>query len=250
MINKKTLGSIPLVLPGMEEYAVPLPSSEKVEKKRTPRDLYNLRLLERLESADIYGFPKLKPWTPSCISKPIAFHEARAYYRKHHSLSGYFVHFFINDEFFDCIRKNPERYLAMFKSADFIIAPDFSTYRNYPFPILVKNVYDNLLLASYFQCNGCNIVANAVWSLPIYYDLTFKGQPTGGAICVSSKSLNLRDKKGVCHWLHGYSETIKRLAPESVIRIGKIIPGEEKIFANPIRREVSNPYIERRRNGR
>lgn len=249
---KKTyqLMSISSVLPGMEEYAVPPSASEKETKRKGRRDLYNLRLLEGLEAADIHGFPKLKSWTPSFISKPMAFHEARNYYRKHHSLKGYFVHFFINDEKFECIRRNPDRYLAMLKSADFIIAPDFSTYRNYPLPVLLKNAFDNLLLAAYFQRKGCNVIANVIWASPIFYHLTFSGQPVGGTICVSSNSLDVRDKKGIQHWLHGYAEAIKRLNPKKVIRIGKIIPGEEKIFADPIRRDVINPYIERMRHGR
>lgn len=137
----------------------------------------------------------------------------------------------------------------MMKSADFIIAPDFSTYRNYPLPVLMKNAFDNMLLAAYFQRNGCNVVANVIWTCPMFYNLTFSGQPTGGAICVSSNSLDLRDKKGIQHWLHGYAEAIRRLNPAKILRIGKIIPGEDKIFANPIRREVMNPYVERMRHG-
>lgn len=245
---------VPLVLPGLEEYAVPLPSPEKTsakEKKRNSyRDLYNLRLLKGLCAAELYGFPLLKPWSPRVVSKPLAFHEARAYYRKRKTLKGYFVHFYINDAQFECVRKRPEAYLAMLKSADFIIAPDFSTYRNFPFPVLVKNAFDNLLLAAYFQREGCNVVANVIWARPTFYDLTFSGQPVGGTICISSNSLDLRDKKGIQLWLHGYREAIKRLNPSQVIRIGKVIPGEEEIFANPIRREVINPYVEWMRNGR
>lgn len=246
--------TIDLVLPGMEEYAVPLPSvekdSNKEKRKSSHRDLNNLHLLKGLCATNLYGFPRLKSWSPRVVSIPLAFHEARAHYRKHKTLQGYFVHFYIYDSHFECVRKNPENYLEMLKSADFIIAPDYSTYRNFPFPVLVKNAFDNLLLAAYFQREGCNVVANVIWARPIFYDFTFSGQPVGGTICISSKSLDIRDKKGIQHWLHGYREAIKRLAPTQVIRIGKMIPGEEEIFANPIRKEVINPYVERMRYGR
>lgn len=237
-------------LPGLEEYVVPLQPLTIKKEKDSHRDLYNLRLLKGLKSIDIYGFPQVKSWSPIVVSTPLAFHEARALYRKRRTLKGYFVHFFIDDALFECIRKRPEMYLAMLKTADFIIAPDFSTYRNFPYPILVKNAFDNMLLAAYYQREGCNVVTNVTWSRPIFYDITFCGQPIGGTICVSSKSINLRDKKGLQLWLHGYTEVIKRLSPKYVIRIGKIIPGEEKIFSNPIRREVANPYINRIRHGR
>lgn len=138
----------------------------------------------------------------------------------------------------------------MLKSADFIVAPDFSTYRNFPFPVLLKNAFDNMLLAAYYQREGVRVVANIIWSRPIFYDYTFSGQPTESVICISSKSVDLRDRKGVQHWLHGYTEAIKRLRPKNVIRMGKIIPGEESRFTNPVRVDVDNPYISRIRYGR
>lgn len=245
---------IPSVLPETEDYVVytqPLFSSTKQKrKKKGHRDLYNFRLLDGLVAADNNGFPQLKPWSPSYISEPLAFHEARAYYRKHSNLKGFFVHFYIDDAIFDCIRRRPESYLAMLKSADFIVAPDFSTYRNFPLPVLMKNAFDNLLLAAYFQRNGCNVVANVIWSRPIHYTFTFSGQPVGGTACISSNSVDTRDKKGIQLWLHGYTEAIKRLNPRQVIRMGKVIPGEEKVFAAPIRKDIVNPYIERIRHGR
>lgn len=239
------------MLPGMEdEYSLVVPPPTTEPNKHSRRDLYNLRLLKGLKAADLNGFPMLRAWSPISISKPIAFHEARSYYRKHGTLNGYFVHFYINDDLFDCIRNSPERYLAMLKSADFIIAPDFSTFRNYPLPVLLKNAFDNILLAAFFQREGCNVVANVIWTIPIFYELTFSGQPVGSTICVSSKSLDLRDKKEVTHWLHGYAEAIHRLRPIKIIRIGKIVPGEEIIYGDPTRIEMINPYTERMRNGR
>lgn len=161
MIQNSSPKDIPHVLPGLEEYAVPLrtpePSSKKEERKNGHRDLYNLRLLEWLVAADLNGFPQLKPWSPTSISHPLAFHEARAYYRKHRTLKGFFVHFYIDDAKFDCVRRRPEVYIPMLKSADFIVAPDFSTYRNYPLPILMKNAFrqpfaGSLLSKKRMQC--------------------------------------------------------------------------------------------------
>lgn len=242
-------GNDPPVLPGLEEFASSAPSP-RATQIRHPRDLYNLRLLAGLTRADAYGFPVLKGYMPKHISRPLAFHEARALYRRKKSLRGYFVHFFIEDEKFECIRKSPKRYTAMLKSADFIIAPDFSTYRNYPFPVLVKYAFDNLLLGCYFEREGIAVVPNIIWSRPMFYDFTFSGQPKEAVICISSISVRLTDKKGIQHWLHGYKEAIERLRPKKVIRIGKIIPGEEEIFSDPIRVATENPYVKRLRHGR
>lgn len=239
------------ILPGMEEYAIPPSPPQNSKEKRKHRDVHNLRLLASLYAADpLIGIPTLKAYCPHAISIPIAFHEARAFYRKHGHLKGFFVHFFIDDDLFECIRKSPERYVKMLKSADFIVAPDFSTYRNFPFPVLLKNAFDNMLLAAYYQREGVRVVANIIWSRPIFYDYTFSGQPAESVICVSSKSVDIRDRKGVQHWLHGYKEAIKRLKPKMVIRMGKIIPGEESIEINHIRVDIDNPYISRIRHGR
>lgn len=249
MENQIIEGNSPHVLPGLEEFASST-SSPQPPQMRYPRDLYNLRLLTGLRPADRYGFPVLKGYIPRSISSPLAFHEARALYRKKKSLRGYFIHFFIDDEKFECVRKSPARYLAMLKSADFIVAPDFSTYRNYPFPVLLKNAFDNLLLACYFERNNIPVVANVIWSRPLFYDFTFSGQPVGSAIFISSVSVRLTDKKGIQHWLHGYREALKRLNPKMVIRIGKVIPGEEEMNPNPLRVATENPYVKRLRHGR
>lgn len=248
MDHNKLNSGYPPVLPGMEEYAVSIPASQKKSAHR--RDLYNLRLLTGLSSANHFGLPCLKGFIPSIISKPLPFHEARTLWRKGKSLKGYFVHFYIEDEKFECLRRMPERYLGMLKSADFIISPDFSTYRNFPFPVLLKNAFDNILFGAYYERMGVKVVSNTIWSTPLFDDILFSGQPKGGAICVSSNSLNLRDKKGIKHWLHGYREAINRLNPALVIRFGKIIPGEENIYSHPERVSVDNPYVERMRHGR
>lgn len=248
-LNTPTLTPKVPFLPGMEEF-VKAPMPQNNVKNKYGRDIYNLRLLAGLQSSGIIGIPSLLGFMPTRKSKPLAFHEARALWNKKRSLRGFFIHFFIADDKFDCIRKAPKRYLAMFKSADFIVAPDFSTYRNYPFPVLLKNGYDNMLLAAYYERNGVNVVPNIFWATPMFYDVLFSGQPKGKAICVNSKSIEIRDKKGIKQWLHGYKESIRRLCPSKVIRIGKIIPGEEEIFANPERHEVENEYINGLRNGR
>lgn len=237
------------ILPGMEDFVKP-PTLSNHKKPSNTRDLYNLRLLTGLRSADHYGLPKLQAYAPSLNSIPLAFHEARALWNKRKTLRGYFIHFYISDEKFDCLRRCPERYLPMLKSADFIIGLDFSTYRNYPYPVLLKNGYDNMLLSAYYQRKGVKVVSNIFWVSPMSYDIVFSGQPCESAICVGSKSLNLADTEGVKLWLHGYNEAINRLSPKMVIRFGKIVPNEDVIISNPVRYEIDNPYINRLRNGR
>lgn len=239
------------VIPGFEDIETLTQHSEN-KTKRKYRDIENISLLKSLISSGLpYDIPILQGYKPfEVLSKPLAFNEARAIFNKKKSLRGYFIHFFINDPLFGCVRRNPKKYIQMFKSADFIVGPDYSMYRNYPFPIILKNYYDGMLLSAYFQLQGAKVIPNAGWISPQYYDLTVTGIPTESVICVSSNCIDKRDKQANRLWLHGYRETIKRLNPLQVIRFGKIIPGEEEIFQNPIRKNIDNPYISRMRHAK
>lgn len=233
-----------------DEYESEILSNSVPEERPTRQksDIHNLRLLSGLHMNRISDMPLLNPWNPSFISEPLAFHEARALFHKGKTLTGYFVHFYTDEMRYECFRKSPERYLKMLKTADFVIGPDFSTYRDWPLPVVMKNAFDNMLLASWLQKNGVRIVANVFWVTPLTYDLVFSGQPTGGTISVASCALSLVDKKGKNLWLHGYREAVRRLHPSNVIRYGKAVPGEEDIFPNPVK--IENPYIIRMRHGR
>lgn len=221
-------------------------SKEKLTKKKS--DIHNLRLLSGLRMDRISDMPLVKPWNPDHISEPLAFHEARALYRKRKTLKGYFVHFYTEESRYECLRKCPERYLNMLKTADFVIGPDFSTYRNWPCPVVMKNAFDNMLLAAWLQKNGVKVVANVFWITPLTYNLVFSGQPSGGTIAVGSCALSLSDRKGVSLWLHGYREAVHTLHPTNVIRYGKSVPEEKDIYPNPIM--IENPYIKNMRYGR
>lgn len=234
------------VIPGFEDIENLNPHSEN-KTKRKYRDIEKISLLKGLISSGLpYDIPIIKRCKAfEVLSKSLAFNEARAIFNKKKSLRGYFIHFFINDPLFECVRRNPKRYIQMFKSADFIVGPDYSMYRNYPFPIILKNYYDGMLLSAYYQLLGVKVIPNAGWISPQYYDLTVTGIPTESVISVSSNCIDRRDKQATRLWRHGYKETIKRLKPLQVIRFGKIIPGEEEIFKNPIRKNIDNPYISR-----
>lgn len=238
------------VLPGFESLTKEIIVSRRFNKVIGDKD--NLRLLRYIKSANIeYGIPELQPTVMTEVeSKPLAFHEARALYYKTGTLKGYFIHFYIKDELFECVRNNPENYFPMFMAADFVVGLDYSVFRNHPYPVILKNQFDNMVLSTYFQSMGVTVLPNINWCMPIYYKILFCGQPKECTIVVNSKSVNLRDMKGIELWLHGYAESIKRLHPTNIIRFGKIIPGEESIYPFPLRYEIFNPYINAMKYGR
>lgn len=244
MKNKRIENDQELVLPGFEGFYVSLNESSS-KGERLGEGINILKLLSGLEPADIYGMPKIHGCSAVKVSTPLAFHEAVTFYNKIGTLVGHFVHFYIDDKNFNRFRNNPSKYIPMLKTSDFVIGPDWSIYRNYPFPYVLKNAFDNQLLSAFMEKHNIMVVANVVWCRPIFYNFTFAGQPSNAAICINSNSLDLKDKRGVNLWLHGYKEALQRLTPSMVIRFGKIVPGEEKILLKPIRVAVNNPYTTR-----
>ncbi|MDE6482505.1 MAG: DUF4417 domain-containing protein [Rikenellaceae bacterium] len=226
--------------------------ANKVKRVKSQKDQYGLELLDGMSKAGPFDMPMLEPFTQSVSQKtdslPLPFHEARSRYRKTGTLKGFFVHFYTDDYRFVCIKRNPGNYLALLRSADFVIGPDFSVYANYPFPVVLRNIYDSRVIARYLQMGGVKIIPNVVWINPQSYSYVFEGQPVGSVISVNSTCIPVRDKRAQTLWLHGYREAIDRLSPVSVLRYGRIIPGEEKVFPEAI--HFFNPYLNYMRYGR
>lgn len=213
-------------------------------------DPFKLRRLDGMIQSGDFGFPSLDPCSPLQVNnvQPLAFHEALGIYKKIGTLKGYFVHFYIDDKRFLCVNEYPEKYLEMFKTADFLIGPDLSVYRNFPYAVILKNTFDNRVLTKYYQMRGIMTVINVAWSSPQTYDVTFDSLPLHSTIAVNSNCISKRDRKGVSLWLHGYEEAVKRLSPTSVIRYGDKIQGEENIYSEAF--YIENPYLNFMRYGR
>ncbi len=223
--------------------------SLKDNKKRAKaRDTFNLAMLDGMRGIGRYDLPELEPFNGPADSEPLPFNEAQLLYSKQKSLKGYFVHFYINDDRFRCLYNNPERYVDMLRSADFIVAPDYSVYRNFPFPVIIKNVFDNRRLARFYQLRGVNVVANVTWITPESYSYIFDGQPRGSVIAVNSNCIPVRDTMAVNLWKHGYAEAVRRLEPSLVLRYGRKIEGEETLFSAV--RHFESPYFKFLRHGR
>ena len=130
-------------------------------------------------------------------------------------------HFFIDDYQFERVWKYPSRYIAPLTRFKAVIAPDFSTYTNFPKVLQQFNHYRNLWIAKYLQTNGVTIIPQISFSDESSYDWVFHGQPVGSMFCLSTVGCFL-EKDTRALYLKGVERAINVLQPSSLLIYGKL----------------------------
>lgn len=172
----------------------------------------------------------------------IAFHEAMSVSQT--DLDA-IVHFYISDDLFMRLFRNPDRYVQKLRQYKYVISPDMSQYIEMPHYLRFHNNCQNKAMAQYLQRQGVSIIANVTWSLPDSYEYCFAGIPKGTTIAINSNGVNAStDSKYL--WYRGYEEALRQLRPTRIIRYGQKMEGERE----DISVYYDNTYLRRVRHGR
>lgn len=134
-----------------------------------------------------------------------------------------YCHFFIDDYRFERLWDRPERYIEILKRYAGVIAPDFSTYTDMPYPMQAWNVYRSRALAHYWQKCGINVIPNIQFSDPRSYEWFFDGLPYESTLASSTVGL-LKREEWRNAFAEGMEEAIRRTRPKRLIIYGKAIP--------------------------
>lgn len=171
----------------------------------------------------------------------IAFHEAIS---ASHTDYDAIVHFYIGDELFIRLFRDPDKYVPKLKQYKYVLSPDMSQFVEMPYFRRYANNCDNKAMAQYLQRQGVHIIANVTWSQPDSYDYCFTGIPCGTTIAINSNGVNAcSDSKFL--WYRGYEEALRRLQPTRIIRYGQKMHGERE----DISVYYDNAYLRRMRHG-
>jgi hypothetical protein len=187
-----------------------------------------------------YAMPIVKPYDGELPLQLIPFNQSLS--SEYHCCC---VHFYIDDYLFERIWTAPDKYVPILQRFQCIIGPDFSQYRDLPYPVRLYNCYRNRLLTQYFQSKGIKVIPNVTWSLPDSYDYSFSGIPANSVIAINCSGVN-RCSLSKYLWYKGYEEAISRLAPSFIIRYGSVMEGEK----TEISRYFQNERIKMVRYGR
>lgn len=184
------------------------------------QELLHPELYGSLPSASRSSLPVLKPINDIFILRLMPFHEAYA-----HKTYSCTVHFFIDDNHFLRVLRNPEHYLDFFKKCHSVIGPDLSQYSNMSQEDRYLSAYVNRAFSHYLQDNGVTVIPNCTWSLPDSYEYSFTGMPQNAVIAVNSNGV-LKNDVSKYLWLRGYNTACSVLKPSTIIRYGNYVPSE------------------------
>lgn len=184
--------------------------------ENTSRDMFascgdfGIPLLDKVHPDAIAGFQELRPFN---------FCKSSMRDTKHAG-----VHFFIEDYQFLRVWNQPSRYINMFRRFQFILAPDFSIYADWPAALQIYNHYRKHWLAAYYSTRGVTVVPTISWALQGSFAWCFDGEPKNSVVAVSSVGV-LKDKASKEIFVEGYKRMKMELEPEAVIFYGDIPDG-------------------------
>ena len=154
-------------------------------------DVFNAELIKNARLVGQYDFPLLSK-SISIATKAVPFDKASITKDRNQ-----WVHFYIYDQRFERIWREPKRYLPMLKSYQGVISTDFSVYTAMPLSMQIWNTYRNRALAFWLQENGVDIIPNVQWGDERSYSFCFDGIPKGSTVAVSTNGCikNRLDKR-------------------------------------------------------
>lgn len=129
------------------------------------------------------------------------------------------IHFFIHDNKFQRVIKNPQRYLDRLSKFDGVFSPDCSLFWNYPLWKQVESIGNSRTIGSWLQRNGINVIPTVRWGKEETWSFCFDGIEKGGSVAVGTHGAmkNIESKKV---FADGFKEMIKRLEPTRIVVYG------------------------------
>lgn len=176
------------------------------------------------------GIPLCRSTTSDIPKNIITYSEAKSIYAKEirkskefHNDS--FVCFYEHDQFFDGyngIWFNPKKAYSILSHFEGIIAPDFSTYSDFPKPLRLYNYYRmNAFGHWYGQICGKKVIVNARWNYRESFSYCFDGIKENEIIvAIGTVGSNLKRVESYYRFINGLEELIKSKKPKKIIIYG------------------------------
>ncbi len=137
-----------------------------------------------------------------------------------------FIHFYIDDQKFDGKRTSIWLYydiaLAIISHFSGIIAPDFSTYADFPEPIKMWNFYRMNAFGYWIGSLGIPVISNARWGTEETWRYCFDGNPSNGMLAVGTVASGIRLLKNRPLFEDGLFKMVEKLQPHTIIVYGSV----------------------------
>ncbi len=177
--------------------------------------------IARFDSENYCGFPEIFPITEKVdCSKWIDFDTARRLMKpgaqrpRSDGTSG--IHFYISDYKFNAVWEYPDRYIDLFKRANYVVGTDFSLYYDFPVALQIYNKFRNHWLSAFYSVHGIQMIPNITVSTPNCYRWSFSGYPSRSFVAFSDIG-SMSDPEDRALIFKAYDEMIKLLSPIQVL---------------------------------
>lgn len=178
------------------------------------KDVFNAFLLEGAEFDGKYEFARIKGFDKQLPESLIPFDQSIC-------LRNYdqWVHFYLHDDKFMRLWRNPKRYLPILKRFRGVISPDFSVYWDMPLYQQIENTAHNRALGYWLEKNGIPVIPNARWGNEESYEFCFDGIPKNTTVAVGTHGC-LQNLMTRAYFTEGLSVMIDRLEPTAIVVYG------------------------------
>lgn len=198
-------------------------------KRNGLQDMWNAYMLKgaRYSPNDIPLCPTTAVDLPSRL---ISYDDAKTIHRKEmrRGNADYhvdaFIHFYIDDQKFDGKRSSiwlyPEKALEVIRHFAGIIAPDFSTYADFPEPLKRWNFFRMHAFGYWTGSMGIQTISNSRWGTEETWPYCFDGNPRNGMVAVGTVASGIRLLKNRPSFETGLYKMVDVLHPHTILVYG------------------------------
>lgn len=193
---------------------------ERYTRYSTANDVMKEFLIYGAELTDM-GFPML----PAVQTTPVGTIDFRSglnrSFKGHHGTN---CNFYVDDEKFNSLWTNPDKYIGYLKLYQSVCGLDFSIDTRMPLVMQYWNKYRSMALNWYLTLNGITVIPN-VNIIPYKgREWLLDGLPKRSTVCCSTNG-RVRSKGAREEFCEGFYEMCERLEPTRVVVVG-ILPEE------------------------
>jgi len=160
----------------------------------------------------------------------ISYDEAKSIHRKEmrRGNSDYhvdaFIHFYIDDQKFDGKQSSiwlyPNKALSVIRHFSGLVAPDFSTYADFPEPIKIWNIYRMCAFGYWISTLGIPVISNVRWGAEETWRYCFDGNPRNSILAIGTVASGIRLLKNRPLFENGLFYMADLLEPHTIIVYG------------------------------
>ena len=129
------------------------------------------------------------------------------------------VHFFIHDNQFARLLRDPWRYLPILAGFNGVISPDCSVFWGYPRYRQLQSIGQSREIGAWLQRNGISVIPCVRWGKQNTYNFAFDGLMPGGTIAVGTAGA-MREKETRLVFEEGFVPMLDAVMPKRIVVYG------------------------------